>query len=51
MGASFNLKLSRTTYNSVVGSCYLACTRSWVQFLAHIFVKTNIKPPLKSKLI
>lgn len=38
---SNNLKISRTTYNSAVGNCYLACTRSWVQFLAYIFVKTK----------
>lgn len=38
---SNNLKMSRTIYNSGVGNCYLACTRSWVQFLAYGFVKTN----------
>lgn len=38
---SNNLKMSRTINNSAVGNCYLACTRSWGQFLAYIFAKTK----------
>lgn len=33
----------RTTYNSMLGRCYLACTRSWVQFKNTFKIQVNIR--------